>query len=142
MNQLSETDYSVYEKLQELYKPLSEQFMCLFGYLMESGMKFEEEYSDGNYYQKADGSYDEADFPLPKFTITDVCEIFLNFESVDFYTYLSTPLPHDVLEHFRVEGPIEFEQANDLLLFQMTEVESGKSILEFIEELKKAGAEI
>ena len=76
------------------------------------------------------------------FTIMGVCEIFLNFESVDFYTYLSAPLPRDVLEHFHIEGPIEFEQASDLLLFRMTEVESGKSILEFIEELKKAGAEI
>ena len=142
MKQLSDTYNSIFETLQEFYKPLSERFMCLFGCLMESRMEFEEEYSIDHYYQKEDGSYDGADFPLPMFTIMGVCEIFLNFESVDFYTYLSAPLPRDVLEHFHIEGPIEFEQASDLLLFRMTEVESGKSILEFIEELKKAGAEI
>lgn len=142
MKQLSDTNNSIFETLQEFYKLLSERFMCLFGYLMESGMEFEEEYSIDHYYQKTDGSYDGADFPLPMFSITGVCEIFLNFESVDFYTYLSTPLSHYVLESFHIEEPIEFEQANDLLLFRMTEVESSKSILEFIEELKKAGAEI
>lgn len=109
---------------------------------MESGMEFEEEYSIDHYYQKADGSFDGADFPLPMFSITGVCEIFLNFESVDFYTYLPNPLSCDVLERFHIEGPIEFEQSNGLLLFQMVEAESGMSILGFEEELKKAGAEI
>jgi len=132
----------VLRQLEAIYAPLQKNEMRIFAAFMESTIEFENSYGIDHCFLRRDGYYDGACYPLPVFTIPQVCDIFINVGSIDFYAYLPSELPSDVLKRFHIKEKPELQHANGYSLFRMAEDEDDAIVLGFAEELRKVGAYI
>ncbi len=77
------------EELNAVYFPLAQRQKEFLAILSQQNVPFSSGWFNGHFSKRSDGSYQMDYFPIPVVSITGLCDIELNFDSVTVSTKLS-----------------------------------------------------